>query len=80
MDDSTSIGSRVTIEGLTSSREDSSILLLTSGLLEVKKELTEVRKAMLRLDTDVGNVFSYLKDLEAKFVAAGLLKGANASY
>jgi hypothetical protein len=81
MGDTGSVDTRITIPGLTRREEDSSMTLLTANVLEVKRDLTEVKKevgemrnALKRLDTDVGNVFDFLQALEAKFKACGLLK------
>ncbi len=79
MDDNESIASRVTIEARTRSTESPTLLLLTSGLLEMKTQLTDIRKSVLRLDTDIGNLLSYLQDLEVKLVDAGVLKAVTAS-
>jgi archaellum component FlaC len=80
MDDTESVESRLTIPTSRMGR-GSDLTLLTANILEVKKELTtvrkeigEVRSSLQRLDTDVSNVFEYLKSLEAKFRTCGLLK------
>ena len=80
MDDTESVESRLTIpDHRVKNRSD--LTLLTANVLEVKKELTtvrkeigEVRSSLKLLDTDVSNVFEYLQALEAKFKASGLLK------